>query len=79
MTARPYAGQSWQKGLFPGDIRAASVLQLIAMDLAADADGVDIDSGSNIELWESEDSKGFFIGDTSGLVADGWTKIATLL
>lgn len=73
---RPYAGQTWANRLSGGYFP----LQVVAMDLAQAVEDAGITQHNGIELWanESEDSKGFFVGDTSSLVAEGWTKLATL-
>lgn len=76
-TTRPYAAQFWAPGLLQ-NVKPTSFLQLLARDLEADAEENGI-TGGDLELWEKPDgTKGLAFGDTSGLPADGWTKLATL-
>lgn len=77
-TKRPYAGQAWARGVLRGPI-VVSALEIIARDLRDDARKQGV-TGDVIELWANEKtaSKGFFIGDTTGLPLLGWTKVTTL-
>lgn len=73
-----YAGQCWSSFVFDGTIDGTLALQVIARDLAADAKTKNVTGP--VELWANETTghKGFFVGDTSNLHKDGWTKLATL-
>lgn len=77
-SGRGYAGQTWSAGMIErSPIRS---LVIIAHDLYADAglNGIALDNP--IELWKHCDRalKGLFIGDTTPLIHQGWTKLATL-
>lgn len=75
---RPYAGQSWANGIWETSGSAIWGLPIIALDLKQAAQDAGITEASCIELWSNATSKGFFVGDTSSLPAEGWTKLATL-
>jgi hypothetical protein len=78
--SRPYAGQTWSRGILDADgtLLPGAALQIIGRDLAADAKLHGIDRGP-VELWEHPDgTKGFFAGDTTSLIGEGWTKLAEL-
>ena len=79
-TTRPYAAQCWKRGLFDHSPVGVAALQILAQDLHTDARLQGITEPPAIELWENDaqDSKGLFAGDTSGLPAEGWTKLASL-
>lgn len=62
----------------PGENNISPVagLRFIANDLFDLAKSLGV--AGAVELWESDDCRGFFIGDTSNLPDEGWTYLATL-
>ncbi len=76
---RPYAGQTWRTGMFDVD-GGFWMMDILSLDLKNDVRNVG--ASGPIELWQKPDElggrKGFFVGDTSSLPGEGWTKLATL-
>lgn len=76
---KPYVGLLWRKGMLSGP-RGLAHLQSLASDLkySAEKSGIPTTDVKGVELWETAKSNAFFVGDTSSLPSEGWTKLATL-
>ncbi len=77
MNTNKYAGQSWRRGCFD-DAGWRWGLEIIGRDIVADANEKGVAMDGPMELWETDDSMGFFIGDTEELASKGWTRVAVL-